>query len=70
MLNTLTQNDLQDAFKKYQKRWEVDYFEDSKPNVKFRPDGITSFGNYGRLFLGCHCSIIKGLRVTEIKAKY
>jgi hypothetical protein len=54
VLNTLTEHDFQDAFKKWQIGWEQgipmerDYFN-SGGGVSFCPDGLTSPGNYGWL---------------------
>jgi hypothetical protein len=54
-LNTLTENDFQDAFIQWQKRWEwcirvegstSRVMVTSKPKISFRPDGSISLENY------------------------
>jgi hypothetical protein len=61
VLNTLTEHDFQDAFKKKgknvgngeygRKRTTSRVMMTSKPKVSFCPAGSTSPGNYGRLFV-------------------
>jgi hypothetical protein len=58
MLNTLTEHDFQDAFKKWQKLWgwcaegpTLREMVANNPKVSFWPDGSTSPGNYGWLFV-------------------
>jgi hypothetical protein len=56
LLNTLTEQDLQDALKKgrstgngsYMQKWNTwRVMEANRPKVRFWPDGSTSPGNYG-----------------------
>jgi hypothetical protein len=60
MLNTITEHDFQDAFKNgrstgngaYERKWTISsVMVVSRLKVSFWPDGSTSPGNYGWLFV-------------------
>jgi hypothetical protein len=50
VLNTLTEHDFQDEFKKWQKRWER-CIRAEGTEVSCWADGSTSPGNYGWVFV-------------------
>jgi hypothetical protein len=54
VLNTLTEHDFQDAFKKWQSagNWKLQgWWWSISPKLGFGPDGSISPGNYGWLFV-------------------